>query len=96
MTLGPVLIPLITITCTNPARLSVIMNANIAGIYGAQIFRADDKPLYRRGFSIAIAVLSLGLALAIARWLENLLRRRRNGDTVSSEGGSKEGVSTIN
>jgi hypothetical protein len=53
------------------------MNANIAGIYGAQIFRADDKPLYRRGFSVAIAVLSVGLSLAIGRWLDGFLGRRR-------------------
>jgi hypothetical protein len=53
------------------------MGANIAGIYGAQIFRADDRPLYQRGFSIAIAVLAFGLALAIARWVDDLLKRRQ-------------------
>jgi hypothetical protein len=53
------------------------MNANIAGIYGAQIFRADDKPLYQRGFSVAIAVLSVGLVLSIARWADDYLHRRR-------------------
>lgn len=53
------------------------MGANIAGIYGAQIFRRDDSPLYRRGFSIAIAVLALGLVLAIGRWIDDTLRRRR-------------------
>lgn len=53
------------------------MNANIAGIYGAQIFRRDDRPLYRRGFSVAIAVLSVGLVLAVSRWADDMLRRRR-------------------
>lgn len=53
------------------------MNANIAGIYGAQIFRQDDKPLYRRGFSVAIAILSLGFVLAVSRWLDDKLRLRR-------------------
>lgn len=53
------------------------MGANIAGIYGAQIFRSDDKPLYRRGFSIGIAVLAVGLLLAIVRYLDNWLRKRR-------------------
>lgn len=53
------------------------MNANIAGIYGAQIFRQDDRPLYRRGFSVAIAVLAVGLSLVIARWVDDLLRRRK-------------------
>lgn len=53
------------------------MGANIAGIYGAQIFRRDDRPLYRRGFSVAIAVLAAGLVMAIARWVDDLLQKRR-------------------
>ena len=55
------------------------MNANIAGIYGAQIFRQDDRPLYRRGFSVAIAVLAVGFSLAIARWIDDFRRRRKIG-----------------
>jgi hypothetical protein len=69
------------------------MNANIAGIYGAQIFRQDDRPLYRRGFSVAIAVLSVGLVLVIARWIDDLLRRRRKAnqlETSASEQGSND------
>lgn len=53
------------------------MGANIAGIYGAQIFRQDDRPRYRRGFSIGIAVLALGVVLAIIRYIDDRLRRRR-------------------
>lgn len=53
------------------------MGANTAGIYGAQIFRADDKPRYRRGFSINIAVLSVGVALAVVRFIDQLRTRRR-------------------
>jgi hypothetical protein len=34
------------------------MGANIAGIYGAQIFRRDDRPRYRRAFAVACAVLA--------------------------------------
>ena len=56
----------------------VIMGANIAGIYGAQIFRRDDRPKYRRGFSIACAILAFGTALAIFRFLDDFRRRRRN------------------
>ncbi|KAI1859632.1 uncharacterized protein JN550_011940 [Neoarthrinium moseri] len=59
------------------AMAGVIMGANIAGIYGAQIFRSDDRPLYRRGFSVAIAVLCVGLTLSIGRWIDDVLRRRR-------------------
>jgi len=54
------------------------MGANIAGIYGAQIFRKDDNPLYRRAFSIACAVLAFGIALAIFRFLDDFRRRRRD------------------
>lgn len=54
------------------------MGANIAGIYGAQIFREDDKPRYRRAFSVACAVLAFGIALAIFRYLDDFRRRRRD------------------
>ncbi|KAL5049125.1 major facilitator superfamily domain-containing protein [Aspergillus fruticulosus] len=60
----------------------VIMNANIAGIYGAQIFRSDDKPLYRRGFSVALSVLAVGLVLAIVRYAETIVQRRRKLQAV--------------
>jgi hypothetical protein len=66
------------------------MNANIAGIYGAQIFRKDDKPLYRRGFSIACSVLSVGLTLAIARFVDTLLYRRRKAQQAEGDEGSDE------
>ncbi|KAH0842970.1 alternative sulfate transporter [Fonsecaea pedrosoi] len=55
----------------------VIMGANIAGIYGAQIFRQDDRPRYRRAFSVNCAVLAVGLGLAIGRHIDDLIRRRR-------------------
>ncbi len=70
------------------------MNANIAGIYGAQIFRADDKPLYRRGFSVAIAVLSVGLVLAVVRWVDDLRRRRKSKHLVQVETKDAGAVST--
>lgn len=53
------------------------MGAKIAGIYGAQIFRADDRPRYRHGFSINIAVLAVGLSLAVVRFVDDRLLRRR-------------------
>ena len=70
------------------------MGANIAGIYGAQIFRQEDRPKYRNGFAIAIGVLSAGLALAVFRYIDDkFLRRRRlrqnpelHGEDDSSEG----------
>lgn len=60
------------------------MGANIAGIYGAQIFRKDDSPLYRRGFSVAIAVIAVGLVLAVFRWLDDTLCRRRKARQTES------------
>ncbi|KAK3341993.1 major facilitator superfamily domain-containing protein [Lasiosphaeria hispida] len=78
----PLNIAWMSLTCEDSevralAMAMVIMGANIAGIYGAQIFRADDKPFYRRGFSINIAVLTVGLVLAIGRLIDDVLRRRR-------------------
>jgi hypothetical protein len=67
----------------------VIMGANIAGIYGAQIFREDDRPRYRRGFSINIAVLTVGLSLAAFRYVDDLLRRRRNARQMQNESASE-------
>lgn len=66
------------------------MGANIAGIYGAQIFREDDKPRYRRGFSIDIAIVTFGLALAVVRFLDDLRRRRRNGGQLVVETASED------
>lgn len=64
------------------------MGANIAGIYGAQIFRQDDRPRYRRAFSIACAVLAFGLALAIFRYIDDVIRRRRQKNRMSDNPGS--------
>jgi hypothetical protein len=71
------------------------MGANTAGIYGAQIFRADDRPKYRRGFSINIGVLSLALTLATVRFIDDRLRARRargrqNSVTESDSSSSEE------
>ena len=53
------------------------MGANIAGIYGAQIFREDDEPRYRRGFTVDIAIIAFGLALAIIRFVDDKRWQRR-------------------
>ncbi|KAL5342202.1 major facilitator superfamily domain-containing protein [Aspergillus crustosus] len=96
----PLNIAWLSLTCNDSeqralAMAGVIMNANIAGIYGAQIFRADDSPLYRRGFSVALAVLAVGLALATARWVDTVILRRKNkGLPVESDEGSTDGGRT--
>jgi hypothetical protein len=69
------------------------MGANIAGIYGAQIFRQDDRPRYRRAFAIACAVLAAGLLVAIGRYIDDKIRKRRKArqiDDVSSSDGEAE------
>jgi hypothetical protein len=66
------------------------MGANIAGIYGAQIFRKDDSPLYRRGFSVAIAVLCFGLVLVAFRWIDDLRRRRKNKNQLQGAPSDQE------
>ncbi|EXJ61617.1 hypothetical protein A1O7_02045 [Cladophialophora yegresii CBS 114405] len=78
----PLNIAWMSLTCEDSeeralAMAMVIMGANIAGIYGAQIFRSDDKPRYRRAFSVNIAVLAFGLALAIWRYTDDRLLRRK-------------------
>jgi hypothetical protein len=55
----------------------VIMGANIGGIYGAQLFRADDRPRYRRGFSIGCAIIAFGVACASLRYIIGDVMRRR-------------------
>jgi predicted MFS family arabinose efflux permease len=77
------------------AMAGVIMNANIAGIYGAQIFRQDDKPLYRRGFSVAIAVLCVGFTLAIVRWADDKRRQRRASRALLNEHGSDRTTDSV-
>ena len=65
------------------------MGANIAGIYGAQIFRMDDRPRYRRGFTINIAVLAFGLLLATLRFIDDRFRRRRAARQEQFSSGSE-------
>lgn len=68
------------------------MGANIAGIYGAQIFRSEDKPLYKRGFAINLAIISTAIILALVRYIDDLIRRRRVAGQVElvQESGSDE------
>jgi hypothetical protein len=63
----------------------VIMGANTAGIYGAQLFRQDDKPRYRRGFTVNIAILAFGLGLAIVRYVDDRIRRKKGKGPIALE-----------
>jgi len=73
----------------------VIMGANIAGIYGAQIFRSDDSPRYRRAFSVACAVLAAGLAFAVMRYVDDVVRRKRRGRDVVEPSASESDATSL-
>lgn len=71
------------------------MGANIAGIYGAQIFRQDDRPRYRRAFSINCAILAFGLSLALVRYVDDVLRRRRTIRRLSQTQSRRASIATL-
>ncbi|GAA6055296.1 hypothetical protein JCM3770_004825 [Rhodotorula araucariae] len=51
--------------------------ANIGGAVGSQLLRKDDAPTYHRGFRVCVALVSLGLATAIAQHVQYRLSNRR-------------------
>ncbi|OLN87608.1 putative transporter C1002.16c-like protein 26 [Colletotrichum chlorophyti] len=61
------------------AMAMIIMSANIAAIYGAQLFQADDKPRYRRAFDSNIGILAFALVLAAVRYGYEIYSRKRMG-----------------
>lgn len=71
------------------------MGANIAGIYGAQIFRRDDRPRYRRAFAVACAVLAFGLVVAVGRYVSDKVRGRKKARQVDDGSSSDGEVSTF-
>lgn len=94
----PLNITWMSLTCTDSeeralAMAMVIMGANIAGIYGAQIFRSDDRPRYRRAFNVNIGVLAFGLLLAGIRFLDDRFRRKKAKDRLPESGSESEAYS---
>jgi len=91
----PLNITWMSLTCTDSeeralAMAMVIMGANLAGVAGSALYRADDRPRYRRAFTISIAVLAVGLALAAIRFIDDKLRRKKTKDQVpESDTGSE-------
>lgn len=87
----PLNITWLSLACTDSeeralAMAMVIMGANIAGIYGAQIYRSDDKPRYRRAFVLCIAVLAFGLGCALVRqWDEYRRRKSKQGSDATED-----------
>ncbi|RYP45567.1 hypothetical protein DL768_008116 [Monosporascus sp. mg162] len=61
-----------------PIRLALsTMGMNLSLIAGAQIFRSDDRPLYYRGRTIIVGVISLGVASTCALLVLYTLSNRR-------------------
>ncbi|CAK7236665.1 hypothetical protein SCUCBS95973_009685 [Sporothrix curviconia] len=55
-----------------------IMSANASGIVGSQFFQAKDKPLYKTGWTVILAMVSVGLVMsAIANVQYYLLNRKK-------------------
>ncbi|KAG8164240.1 hypothetical protein KVR01_006158 [Diaporthe batatas] len=88
----PLNVAWVSVTCHDSevralAMAIMVMAGNIAGIYGAQIFREEDNPLYRRGFNIGIAILATSFCLAIVRYIDSkfLIRRQKRQDTADQE-----------
>ncbi|KAG7292871.1 hypothetical protein NEMBOFW57_002916 [Staphylotrichum longicolle] len=58
-----------------------VMGANLAGIIGSQIFQAKDAPLYRTGWTVIMALMSVALLMSVIAnvqyWLLNRFQKRK-------------------
>ncbi|TQN65592.1 putative transporter [Colletotrichum shisoi] len=84
----PLNITWMSLTCNDSEERSlamamIIMSANIAAIYGAQLFQEDDKPRYRRAFDSNIGILAFALVLAAVRYGHELFQARRRRRRMS-------------
>lgn len=55
----------------------LIMSANTAGIVGSQIFQQQDRPLYRTGWSVILALITLSLVMSVVANIQYRLLNRR-------------------
>jgi hypothetical protein len=60
------------------------MAANCGALVGSQLLRADDAPLYHRGFKVCVGLTSLGLGVAVLQHaqyrISNWRLRRKVGE----------------
>ncbi|KAL1622434.1 hypothetical protein SLS54_004999 [Diplodia seriata] len=68
-----------------------IMAANAAGIVGGQLFQASDKPLYKTGWTVIVALTSVGLVFTVLAnlqywWLNRGIVRRERQSAMAGEG----------
>ncbi|KAF2086701.1 alternative sulfate transporter [Saccharata proteae CBS 121410] len=73
-----------------------IMAANCSGIIGSQLFQADDKPLYAKGWAAIVGLTSAGLFFSVVAnvqywWLNRRLRKKEAGsERDDGDGGEVE------
>ncbi|KZL81031.1 alternative sulfate transporter [Colletotrichum incanum] len=84
----PLNITWMSLTCNDSEERSlamamIIMSANIAAIYGAQLFQEDDKPRYRRAFDSNIGILAFALVLAVVRYGHERFQSKRRRTSVA-------------
>ena len=53
------------------------MSANLSGVCGAQIFRAEDAPLYRKGVLAIVVLTATGWGITIFQGAQYYLSNRR-------------------
>ncbi len=61
----------------------LIMSANTAGIVGSQIFQQEDRPLYRIGWTVILALVTTALVASVVAnvqywWLNR--KQKREGE----------------
>lgn len=53
------------------------MAANSGGLVGSQLLRADDAPLYKRGFKVCVGLMAFALGVGILQHIQYRLSNRR-------------------
>jgi len=53
------------------------MSANLSGVCGAQIFRAEDAPLYRKGILAILILTATGWGITIIQGVQYYLSNKR-------------------
>lgn len=55
----------------------LIMSVNTSGIVGSQIFQQEDRPLYRTGWTIILALASFSLVMYVVANIQYHVLNRR-------------------
>jgi Kef-type K+ transport system membrane component KefB len=67
-----------------------IMSANTSGIIGSQLFQRQDGPLYKTGWTVIVALASVGLFFCIFAffqyWILNRVTRKHSHQDSNEKG----------